>query len=466
VPNSISPVTPHRTWIAANNGIFEFDGEHTRRLPGNHLLTGGILQSLTPTSGGDWWAAGAGALLRVHDCGGCEVGWEVRETPGQWQGLPPNSAMQARELANGELWIAGNRGIWRVPPNARAAPQRAPRVAVVRASIDAVEQRVDAAIELPADAHRLELEFAAPSFRDRTLLRFRSQLAGRGDWSAPSRSPILQFAALAPGSYRAEVAASLDGERWSDPPAMIEFRVLPPWYRTWWAWLLFALAAVATLTWLYRLRVATLLRVERERTRIAMDLHDELGSGLGSIGMLAGVAAREDLDAGEQRRLVREIANLAGLLGSGLRSLVWSLRSGRAGIAELGAQIADHARRLFPGDTPRLIAQLPTHPSDATLAPELRRHVLLLALEALHNVARHSGARNVMLTMHSNGDGGLQLSVADDGRGFDPGRESAGAGLESMRRRAAAIGARLDVVSAPAGGTRVVLDWPGPGAIA
>jgi signal transduction histidine kinase/ligand-binding sensor domain-containing protein len=461
VPNSIAAAAPGRTWIAANNGIFEFDGKRTRRLAGNHLVAGGILQSLTPASGGDWWAAGAGALLRVHDCGDCESGWEVRETPGQWQGVPGNSAMQARESANGDLWLAGNRGVWRVPKSARAGPEHAPPIVPVRAGIDAVERPLGGAIELAPDSHRLEIEFAALSFRDRTLLRYRSRLAGRGDWSAPSRSPVLQFAALEPGSYRAEMAASLDGQVWSDPPGHIEFRVLPPWYRTWWALLLFATLAIATLAWLYRLRVAALLRVERERTRIAMDLHDELGSGLGSIGMLAGVAAREDLDTGEQRRLMREIANLSGLLGSGLRSLVWSLRSGRAGVAELAAQIADHARRLFPGDSPRLSAQLPADAPDTVLAPELRRHVLLLALEALHNVARHAAARNVALLLQTTGGGGLRLSIADDGRGFDPAADSAGAGLESMRRRAAAIGARLDIASIPGGGTRIVLDWPG-----
>jgi signal transduction histidine kinase len=417
---------------------------------------------LTPAANGDWWAAGAGALLRVHDCGGCEIGWEVRETPGQWQGLPGNSAMQARQSANGDLWIAGNRGIWRVPESARAAPPKAPRIVPVRASVDAAERPLADAIELPPDAHRLEVEFAALSFRDRTLLRFRSRLAGQDEWSAPSRSSVLQFAALEPGAYRAEMAASLDGQRWSDAPATIEFRVLPPWYRTWWASLLFVLAAVASLAWAYRLRVAALLRVERERTRIAMDLHDELGSGLGSIGMLAGVAAREGLDAGEQRRLVREIANLSGLLGSGLRSLVWSLRSGRAGLAELGAQIADHARRLFPADSPRLAVQLPGAGADTPLAPELRRHVLLFALEALHNVARHAGATRVALSLQAE-DAGLRLSVEDDGRGFDPAQGARGAGLESMRRRAAAIGGRLEVRSAPGSGTRVVLDWPGPG---
>jgi signal transduction histidine kinase/ligand-binding sensor domain-containing protein len=462
VPNSIAPVAPNRTWIAANNGIFEFDGERTRRLPGNHLLTGGIIQSLTQGTAGDWWAAGAGALLRVHDCGGCAVGWEVRETPGQWHGLPANSSIQAREAANGDLWIAGNRGIWRVPKSARHAPALAPRVTPVRASVDAAEQDIVGAIELPPDAHRLDLEFAALSFRDRTLLRFRSRLAGSNDWSAPSRSPILQFAALAPGSYRAEMAASLDGNRWSDPPAHVEFRVLPPWYRTWWARALFALAALALLAWIYRLRVAALLRIERERTRIAMDLHDELGTGLGSIGMLAGVAARDGLEVGEQRRLVREIANLSGLLGSGLRSLVWSLRSERAGIAELGAQIADNARRLFPGDSPRLSVQLPVEPGSAPLPPELRRHVLLIALESLHNVARHARAGRVTVILEATA-GGLRLIIEDDGRGFNPAQDSVGAGLESMRRRAAAIGAQIEIESGPQRGSRIVLSWVGGG---
>ena len=470
VPNSIASVAPNRSWIAANNGIFEFDGEQVRRMPGNHRLAGGIIQSLTPAPNGDWWAAGAGALLRVHDCGGlsgpmasggCEAGWEVRETPGLWQGLPGNSAILAHESANGDLWIAGNRGIWRVPTAVRAGPAHAPHVVAVRVSIDAAERRIDQSIELASDQHRLELEFAALSFRDRSLLRFRSRLAGQDVWSAPSRSPVLQFAALEPGAYRVEVAASLDGRRWSDPPATIAFQVLPPWYRTWWAWLLFALATGAALAWAYRRRVATLLRVERERTRIAMDLHDELGSGLGSIGMLAGVAGREGLAAAEQRRLVGEIANLSGLLGSGLRSLVWSLRSASAGVAELGAQIADNARRLFPGETPRLGVQLPADVDAAPLPLEVRQNILLFALEALHNIARHAHASNATLALRVLDAGGLSLSIEDDGCGFDPLADSTGTGLESMRRRAAAIGATFTLDSVHAGGTRIRLEWPG-----
>jgi signal transduction histidine kinase len=238
----------------------------------------------------------------------------------------------------------------------------------------------------------------------------------------------------------------------------VAFGVLPPWYRTWWATLLFIAAAIALAAWLYRLRVAALLRVERERTRIAMDLHDELGSGLGSIGMLAGVAAREDVGNAEARQLVREIADLSGLLGSGLRSLVWSLRSGRAGIGELGSQIADHARRLFPGDVPRLAVNLPQESAREPLAPELRRHVLLFALEALHNVARHAHAKHVSLTLEALGSDGLRLAIEDDGGGFDPQEGARGTGLESMKRRAAAIAATMRVDSTRGQGTRIALE--------
>jgi len=286
------------------------------------------------------------------------------------------------------------------------------------------------------------------------------------DWSKPSRDPFLQFAALEPGAYRAEMAASLDGEHWSEPAAAVDFRVLPPWYRTWWSRLLLLALLIALAALVYRLRVAALLRVERERTRIAMDLHDELGTGLGSIGVLAGLAAGDGLDIGERRRLAGEIANLSSLLGSGLRSLVWSLRSGRAGLSELGAQIADHARRLFPDDKQQLAVQLSSDAGDVPLPPQVRRNVLLFALEALHNVARHSRATRVAVALQPSGSGGLRLTIEDDGCGFDSTQPSTGAGLESMRRRAAAIGASLSLDSARGRGTRIALDWTGAGRIA
>ncbi|MFC5742990.1 two-component regulator propeller domain-containing protein [Dyella tabacisoli] len=456
--NSATVVTPHSVWLAASNGLYAYDGKSVALLPGSEAISG-VLENLTQAPSGGWWAAGVGALLRVVPCESCAAQWDVRETVGIWQGLPGNSTVEALEVANGDLWIAGNRGVWRVPRAVRAGTLPVPRMVPVRARIDGQEQPADRAVELAPAAHRLDLEFAALSFRDRSLLSFRSRLLGQGDWSVPTRVPVLQFAALEPGDYQAEMSASLDGQHWSEAPADIRFRVLPPWYRTYWARALFVLAAVALAILMYRMRVTALLRVERERTRIAMDLHDELGSGLGSIGMLASIAARAGVETEERRRLAGQIATVAELLGGGLRSLVWTLRSGRAGLAELGQQLADHARRLFPGEHPSLQVRLPVEPSAVTLVAEVRRHVLLLALEALHNIARHADAAHVELELRELEEGGLQLTIEDDGHGFDPAADVSGTGLESMRRRAAAIGARLDIDSAPGRGSRIRLDY-------
>lgn len=458
---SVARIGPHRYWIGTHGGLFEFDGERATRLAGNRLIEGGSIWTLSRARDEGWWAAGPGVLLRVRPCEGCAAGWETLEAPRGWQGLPGNEARYALESTSGDLWIAGERGVWFVPNSARSVPRHPPRIVPVRARTRSGSHVVGQPLDLALGERDIALEFGALSFRDRSMLRFRSRLAGHDDWSAALGDPVQQFTALAPGAYRAEMAASLDGVRWSDPPAAVEFHVAPFWYETVWARASFLFAALALTAWIYRLRVTALLRVERERTRIAMDLHDELGTGLGSIGMLAGVAASSGTDADERSRLAGEIAGVAGLLGGNLRSLVWSLRSERAGIAELGAQIADHARRLFPREEPHLHLHLPVDAARSALAPELRRHVLLLALEALHNVARHAQASRVTLRLDAGGDDGFQLSIEDDGCGFDAASSPAGTGLESMRRRAAAIGASLRIESAAGCGTGVTLKFGG-----
>ncbi|HSM03976.1 MAG TPA: ATP-binding protein, partial [Longimicrobiales bacterium] len=223
---------------------------------------------------------------------------------------------------------------------------------------------------------------------------------------------------------------------------------------------------------LYRARVGYLVELERQRTRIAMDLHDQVGSGLASVGILSGVIASDGLDAEERLWTAREIADVAEELGHSLSDIVWALDPQTASLEELSARLREHGERLFPDDGIRFEARLPERWPPVTSSMAVRRSVLLIGLEALHNAARHAQARRVTLRIQPRGRGWWDLAVQDDGSGMAP-RDGtrrnggSGRGLASMASRAEAIGARLAIDSKPSRGTTVTLSFhPQEGAVA
>jgi signal transduction histidine kinase len=277
--------------------------------------------------------------------------------------------------------------------------------------------------------------------------------------------PFVRFVDLSPGAHRVEVAASLDAQLWSPSPAVVEFVVGAPWYRHPLFLGLVAIALAAFAYGVHRARVSSLLRLARQRARIARDLHDEMGSGLGSIGILAELAADQRLDESRRRTLSSQIAQTAGELGSTLDEIVWSLQPGVETLEALATELRTRGRRLFPDGRAEFRAEFPARWPEVRLSPDVRRQVLGIGLEAMHNAARHARARSVTLGLEPH-DGLWRLSVEDDGAGI--GAEATaerGHGRAGMRGRAEEIGARVAWDSPPGGGTVVTLDFD-PGATA
>jgi hypothetical protein len=309
---------------------------------------------------------------------------------------------------------------------------------------------------LPYRRNRLEMRFAALSYRDRNLIRTQIRLRPDAAWLESSGLSV-RFVDLAPGRYAPEIRASLDGIDWSHAPAAFAFQVHRPWYLQLWALGLFALGAAAALYTIYRVRIAFLLRLERQRTRIAMDLHDEMGSGLGSIGILAGLAADSSLDDTSRRHLSDKIAQAASELGSSLTDIVWSLREGSETLEALAIRLAERGTRLFPDSVPEFRTRFPASWPPGRLPLEIRRNLQLIGSEALHNAARHAKPERVVLGLEQ--EGRLwRLWVEDDGAGL-PGALASGKGrghgLRNMRERARQIDAELSIRASDAGGTRV-----------
>lgn len=453
-------------WAATRGrGVMRRHGGTWAPLPGARTLPTSNVLNLIPARGAVWVAA-FGAVLRVAERPDSADGWQVLEHLTGWHGLPGRGANDVFEEPDGTLWLTTARGVMRVPAAARQAPRPPPSVTLVDARVDTEAVALTRALVLPHERNRLELRFASLSLRDPSAILYQVRLSPHDPWRDTRGLPSFRWVDLPGGRYRAEVRASADGKTWSAAPAAFAFVVRPAWYREPWAIALFALALVAALVAAYRARVAVLVGLERQRARIAMDLHDEIGSALGSIGILSGVLAQDNSsDESERQNIAHEIARTAGEVGGALSDIVWALDPRPGTLRDLAARLADHGGRLFAGDGPEFRTHFPAAWPDGPLALGVRRNVAAIGLEALHNAARHARARNVALalTPPPNGRAGLwELTVTDDGRGMPTPAPETGLGVTSARRRAAEIGAEVTWEANPGGrgGTTLRLRFP------
>ena len=226
---------------------------------------------------------------------------------------------------------------------------------------------------------------------------------------------------------------------------------------------MFSLAASAALENAGRLEEAQLVSMAEERERIARELHDELGQLLGYITAKTQ-AAREYLAAGRQARAGAELTDLElaarGLSGQ-VREAILGLRA-RAGPGKpLGEALEEYVKEfsLQAG----ILAEFRGSPKAGGDLPGWEQyHLLRIAQEALSNARKHAGARRVAVSLTRSADH-LELSVIDDGRGFDPAKCRPGFGLRTMRERAEALGGTLEMASSPGSGSVIRVGVPAPG---
>ena len=208
------------------------------------------------------------------------------------------------------------------------------------------------------------------------------------------------------------------------------------------------------------MRLARLLAVANLRTRIATDLHDDIGASLSQIAILSEVAqSGADGPAPRNATTLSEIAGISRELVDSMGDIVWAINPEHDRVSNLSHRMRRFATDLLGGQGIALGFRSSAADDDPGIGANVRRQVYLIFKEAIHNAARHSGATRVDVELSAAG-GALVLRVTDDGRGFEPSAPAEGNGLASMRRRARDAGGALELDSAPGRGTRLTLTVP------
>lgn len=365
----------------------------------------------------------------------------------------------------GTLWFGTLQGLSRFIPQFEPSLPPAPalinglRVAGVSFDVSELGETDVGRLEFGPAQNQIQIEFFGLDFGPGEALRYQYKLEGADrDWGAPGRQRAVNYASLKPGAYRFRVRTINSDGAASAEPASFEFSILPPLWQRWWflaALVLFAATAIGAV---YRYRVNRLLELERVRTRIASDLHDDIGSGLSQIAILSEVMRRQ---VGEQDSPATDtLSHMAGTsrdLIDSMSDIVWAINPRRDHLRDLTQRMRRFASDMLATRNIQFRFSAPAD-GDMKLGADVRRQVFLIFKESLNNMVRHSACTEVEIEFAAERNG-LALRMSDNGKGFDQAAASNGQGCASMRRRAQDLGGDLEISSA-AGGTTVALRVP------
>ncbi|NIR51694.1 hypothetical protein GWO43_24230 [candidate division KSB1 bacterium] len=357
------------------------------------------------------------------------------------------------------------------------SPTAPPPVYITGLRVNGVDRELINRSEFTHDENFCVIKFNGLSFKDEKSLRYKYRLRGLDEtWHGPTDQRVVVFASLKPGVYTFEVSAiNVDGVE-SFKPATLTFTILKPIWKRWWFITSCVLLVAAILYVLHRVRVRRLLQIERIRSRIATDLHDDIGAGLTHIGLLSEVSLRKagviDLpgkDADSEKvsnpavielsRSMEKVGSIARELSASMSDVVWSINPKHDSIEALQHRLSAFAYEICKTKEIALKMDVSDGIAKMRLHPEVRRNLLLIAKEALHNMAKYSGSPSVEVKMGTNSRY-ITLTVEDRGQGFDVNGAKKGNGLTNMRARAEKLGGKYEIVSEVGKGTRVTAMVP------
>jgi signal transduction histidine kinase len=322
-------------------------------------------------------------------------------------------------------------------------------------------------MELPRGTARFDLYYTAPSFVAPEKVRFKYKLEGFDkDWIDSGTRRIAYYTNLRPGDYTFRVIASNNDGVWNETGAAFGFYLKPYFYQTYWFYgvMLLVLAMFAWL--LFRMRVrgmrAQFGAVLAERTRIAREIHDNLAQEMSGISVQLEVVARKMPPEAEAAKTHLDRARQQVRHGiAEARRYVWELRSPALEKNDLPTALSETARRLTHETD--IQAQVEVNGTFRPLPRLVEDNLLRIGQEAVNNAVKHAKAQKIFVNLVFDARR-VQLSVRDDGRGFDNhavGNGQAGHfGFVGMRERAEQIGGTLSIHSTEGAGTEVVADVP------
>ena len=485
-------------------GLLRFRDGKFNRFSVADGLPDNVIAQLLPDDNGNLWMGSHQGIFRVarteldaYAKGGRTT---IASTAyGRLDGLPSLECSGSYQPAcwrarDGRLWFATAGGVVAIQPDDATPNLRPPPVVIEDVLIDGVPQKLGTfktksvlssqknggretvpLLDVPPGKRSFEFRYTGLSFVSPDKVRFRYKLEGlEKDWvEAGALAPrAVQYNFLRAGEYTFRVTACNNEGVWNVAGQAFALNVQPHFYETKSFIVLLIVSGAGLLLMLARAiykrrlheameRVERQRAVERDRARIAKDIHDDLGAGLTQITLLSELAKRDTPE--EIGEHVGQISGTARELTRAMDEIVWAINPHNDTLEGLITYVSKFAQQYLTLAGIRCRLDVPVQLPAYTLGAEVRHNLYLAIKEALNNVVKHSGATVASLRLE-HAAGRISLTIEDDGCGLERtaerriatgGRTSSGHGLFNMKRRLEDIGGRCELSAGPGGGTKV-----------
>jgi ligand-binding sensor domain-containing protein/two-component sensor histidine kinase len=465
-------------------------GRWTRYTKQEGLISNSIGHLIEDRLGYLWMGSNAGLMRapkrELDDFAAGRTTFITCRAYGKPDGLPTpectiGSQPGACRTRDGKLWFSTVKGLVSLHPAQLIRNPHPPPVLIESVWIDDRLQNTNLlrgtlppVVVLTPGQERLEVHYTSLNLAAPDKGRFKYRLEGHEKaWVEAGNSRVARYSKLPPGRYRFQVQACNEDGEWNRTGAALALTVEPPFWRTWWfitlstGGLLGAVIALVHYLSTQRLqrqleRLKQQEALEQERSRIARDIHDQLGASLTQVSLL-GELLESDKDCPEEVEAhARQISQTARETTRSLDEIVWAVNPSNDSLDGLMTYVCKHAQEYLSVAGVRCRMDVPAQLPAAVVPPEVRHHVFLAFKEAVTNVVRHAMASAVWVRLRLD-PGAFTVEIEDNGRGLAGLDEQAAQsrhGLRNMRQRLESVGGRFSFGAAPEGGALVRLTVP------
>jgi len=433
-------------WMASSKGLLLFNKKNLSLdlLNEKDGIPLGTYYSIIPDKKQHFWLSSNNGIVKYNPTQKTFRRYSVADGI---QGYEFNTNAYYYQQESGEIWLGGNSGINVFNPEEIKDLPFTPDIQFTQININdepdtiPVPQQEKTGLNLAYEQNTLSFDFVGMDYSDVNSVKFQYRMLGYDrNWVPETRRGFARYPNLPPGDYTFQVKAANSDGVWTPESKDLRIHIQTPFWQTWWFYLACLAVISAIIYGWFRYRLEQALKMERMRVKISSDLHDDVGT------LLSGLAMQSELleltATGEDKPRLKRIGEMSRNAMSRMRDTVWAIDARKDKFENLLDRMREHAEETLSAKDIHFTIKADSLNLKMNLPSHIRQNIYLIYKEAVTNVAKHSNADQVLITITQTGKA-IEMKIHDNGQVQEKAYKTTGLGSENMQMRAEQLGGQL-----------------------